>query len=94
MANVMETDPKNLKGHSGHYVLDVILFARNFKWLLLGLILTAMAVFTMFLGSLNTARATLYLKRFQLVSYLDSRLLAIKEDHGSIVEHYDELLLD
>ena len=68
MANVMETDPKNLKGHSGHYVLDVILFARNFKWLLLGLILTAMAVFTMFLGSLNTARATLYLKRFQLVS--------------------------
>ncbi len=68
MASVMETDPKNLKGSSGHYVVDVILFARNFKWLLLGLILTAMAIFTMFLGSLNTVRATLYLKRFQLVS--------------------------
>ena len=36
--------------------------------MLIGFILTAMGVFTMFLGSLNTARSTLYLKRFQLVS--------------------------
>ena len=36
--------------------------------MLIGFILTAMSIFTMFLGSLNTARSTLYLKRFQLVS--------------------------
>ncbi len=68
LSHVMETDPAHLKGHSGNYFLDVITDTKNFKWMLIGLILTAMSVFTMFLGSLNTARSTLYLKRFQLVS--------------------------
>jgi PiT family inorganic phosphate transporter len=51
-----------------NYYLNVLMDTRNFKWLLLGFILTAISVFTMYLGSLNTARSTLYLKRFQLVS--------------------------
>ena len=68
LANVMETDPAHLKGHSGNHLLDVVSDTKNFKWMLIGFILTAMSVFTMFLGSLNAARSTLYLKRFQLVS--------------------------
>jgi PiT family inorganic phosphate transporter len=68
LAQVVETDPAALKSHSGNYYFDVIFDAKNFKWVLIGIILTAMSVFTMFLGSLNTVRATLYLKRFQLVS--------------------------
>ena len=68
LSQVMETDPKNLKGHYNAQVLNIILDSKNFKWMLLGLILTAMSIFTMFLGSLNAARSTLYLKRFQLIS--------------------------
>ena len=68
LSQVMETDPKNLKGHYNAQILNIILDSKNFKWMLLGVILTAMSVFTMFLGSLNAARSTLYLKRFQLIS--------------------------
>ena len=68
LSQVMETDPQNLKGHTGSHFLDIIIDAKNFKWMLIGFILTAMSIFTMFLGSLNTARGSLYLKRFQLVS--------------------------
>jgi PiT family inorganic phosphate transporter len=68
LSRVMETDTKNLKGHMDNYFLNVVFDTKNFKWILLAAILTAIAVFTMFLGSLNTARSTLYLKRFQLVS--------------------------
>jgi inorganic phosphate transporter, PiT family len=66
--NVLETDPTKLKGGYSAHWMNVILDTKNFKWVLLSLILTAMSIFTMFLGSLNTARSTLYLKRFQLVS--------------------------
>lgn len=68
LSNVMETDPAHLKAHTNNHILDVITDTKNFKWMLIGFILTAMSVFTMFLGSLNTTRSTLYLKRFQLVS--------------------------
>jgi len=64
----LETDPARLKGHFSNYYINVLLDSRNFKWTLLSLILIAISIFTMFLGSLNTARSTLYLKRFQLVS--------------------------
>ncbi len=68
LGNVLETDPAHLKGHSTNQLTNIILDGKNFKWLLLATILTAMSVFTMFLGSLNTFRATKYLKRFQLIS--------------------------
>ena len=64
----METDPKNLKINTGNDFLNIILDSKNFKWMLIWFILTLMSAFTMFLGSLNAARSTLYLKRFQLVS--------------------------
>jgi PiT family inorganic phosphate transporter len=68
LSQIMETDPKNLKNHYNNAFLNIILDTKNFKWMLLGFILVAMSIFTMFLGSLNAARSTLYLKRFQLVS--------------------------
>ncbi len=68
ISRVMETDPKNLKINTGNDFLNIILDSKNFKWMLIWFILTLMSAFTMFLGSLNAARSTLYLKRFQLVS--------------------------
>jgi len=65
---MLETDPTKLKGHFSNYYLNVVFEGHNFKWILLSLILISISIFTMFLGSLNAARSTLYLKRFQLVS--------------------------
>jgi inorganic phosphate transporter, PiT family len=64
----IETDPTKLKNYHESYIANLLLESKNLKWLLLGLIMAIMAMFTMILGSLNTARANLYLKRFQLVS--------------------------
>lgn len=64
----VEIDPSKLKNYHESYIANVLLESKNLKWILLGLIMAVMAIFTMILGSLNTARATLYLKRFQLVS--------------------------
>ena len=48
--------------------LEVVLFGSNFKWLLLGVILIIMAVFTFYLNTLNTYRSHKWFKRLQLVS--------------------------
>ncbi len=68
LSMVIETDPAHLKGKMSSHILNVAFDTKNFKWILLATILVLMSVFTMFLGSLNAARSTLYLKRFQLVS--------------------------
>lgn len=68
LGNYIETDPANLRNLYGTRVANILLESKNLKWVLLALILISMSVFTMILGSLNTARATFYLKRFQLVS--------------------------
>jgi inorganic phosphate transporter, PiT family len=68
VSQILETDPKHLKNLYENHIVNVILESKNFKWLIMSLILVSMSIFTMFLGSLNTARSTLYLKRFQLVS--------------------------
>ncbi len=68
ICDVIETDPSHLKNYHESYFVNVILESKNLKWLLMGLVLISMSIFTMFLGSLNVARSTMYLKRFQLVS--------------------------
>ena len=68
LSQVLETDASKLKGHWDSHYLNVIFEGKNFKWELLALIVASISVFTMFLGSLNTSRSTLYLKKFQLVS--------------------------
>ena len=55
-------------GISDNESVNILMDSHNFKWFLLGLIMVAMAFFTMTLSSLNTATANVYLKRFQLVS--------------------------
>jgi len=68
LSQVMETNPEKLKAHNASHLLNVFTDSKNFKWMLIGFILTSMSAFTMILGSLNNARASLYFKRFQLVS--------------------------
>ncbi len=49
-------------------VSQIVFFGENFKWLLLGLILLIMAVFTFWLNTLNAHRSNVWFKRLQLVS--------------------------
>lgn len=56
------------KTHYTTYIWQVIFYTANFKWILMSVILIAMATFTFFLNSLNTARANHYFKRLQLLS--------------------------
>jgi PiT family inorganic phosphate transporter len=64
----LELDPAKLTTHYDSYVVKVIFYSKNFKWILMGMILIAMAIFTFYLNTLNTARANHYFKRLQLLS--------------------------
>jgi len=64
----LELDPTKLKSHYESYLLKIIFFSRNFKWILLGLILIIIAIFTLYLSHLNANRANKWFKRLQLVS--------------------------
>lgn len=66
--NMLELNPKNLQSHFESYILKVIFYSKNFKWILLGLILMIMAVFSLYLSNLNAHRANAWFKRLQLVS--------------------------
>ncbi len=48
--------------------IQIVLYGENFKWLLLGLIVISISVFTLWLSSLKHAEATIWFKRMQLVS--------------------------
>lgn len=54
--------------HYESYINQVIFYSKNFKWILLAGILSIMAVFTIFLNTLNANRANKWFKRLQLVS--------------------------
>ena len=56
------------KTHYDSYITQVIFYSKNFKWILLSFILLVMAVFALYLSSLNTHRANQWFKRLQLVS--------------------------
>lgn len=64
----IETDPAKLKSDYNSYIMKVIFHSKNFKWILLGTILATMAVFSLWLNTLNTHRANKWFKRLQLVS--------------------------
>ena len=63
-------DPEKLaKGtHYDSYLAQVVFYSKNFKWILLASILTILAIFTVYLNTLNANRANLWFKRLQLVS--------------------------
>lgn len=64
----LETDPAKLKTHYDSYAAKVIFSTKNFKWILLSLILLVFAVFTFWLNTLNAHRSNLWFKRLQLIS--------------------------
>ena len=65
---VLEFDATKFKTHYDSYFINLLLYSSNFKWILLALILFVMSVFTLFLSSLNMARANKWFRRLQLVS--------------------------
>jgi PiT family inorganic phosphate transporter len=56
------------KTHYETYIWQVFFYTKNFKWILMSLILIAMAVFTFYLNHLNTYKANQWFKRLQLLS--------------------------
>jgi PiT family inorganic phosphate transporter len=54
--------------HYESYFWQVIFYAKNFKWILLALILTIFAVFTFWLNTLNAHKSNVWFKRLQLIS--------------------------
>jgi inorganic phosphate transporter, PiT family len=64
----IETDPSKLKSHYDAYIMKVIFHSKNFKWLLLAIILVTMAIFSLYLSTLNAHRANKWFKRLQLIS--------------------------
>lgn len=68
--NQLETNKEVLakNTHYESYINQLIFYGKNFKWILLGLILLIMAVFTFWLNSLNAHDSNVWFKRLQLVS--------------------------
>jgi PiT family inorganic phosphate transporter len=56
------------KTHYDNYIAQVIFYSKNFKWILLALILATMAIFSLWLSRLNAHKANVWFKRLQLVS--------------------------
>ncbi len=50
------------------YLLSVLLDGKNFKWILLSIIVLIISTFALFLGSLNTYKSGVWFKKLQLVS--------------------------
>nr|MBA2561588.1 inorganic phosphate transporter [Chitinophagaceae bacterium] len=68
LLSLLEFDQAKLKSHYESYFLRVFFYGKNFKWILLSTILIALAIFTFYLNTLNTANANKWFKRFQLLS--------------------------
>ena len=66
--NVIETDPSKLKTHYDSYLLKVLFYSHNFKWVLIGFILISLSIFSLFLSNLNYAQSERWFKKMQLVS--------------------------
>ena len=54
--------------HYDTYFSQVLLYSKNFKWILLAFILIVFAVFTFWLNTLNAYKSNAWFKRLQLVS--------------------------
>jgi inorganic phosphate transporter, PiT family len=66
--NTLKTDPEKLKSGYELHFLNVLLDGKNFKLILLGFIIVLLALFTLFLNSLNNSQSEKWFKRMQLVS--------------------------
>lgn len=61
-------DVLSKKTHYKSYVAQVIFYSKNFKWILLALILLIMAVFSLYLSQLNAHKSNQWFKKLQLIS--------------------------
>ena len=68
LSAVIVTDPTKLKTHYDSYFLKVLFFSTNFKFILIGFIIISLAIFTLFLSSLNYTQSSRWFKKMQLVS--------------------------
>jgi len=66
--NTLEMRPEKLTTHFKSYILKIIFQSHNLTWILLGLIILIMAVFTLYLSAMNSVKAHQWFKRLQLVS--------------------------
>jgi PiT family inorganic phosphate transporter len=66
----LETDAAKLSEstHYEGYLAQVVFYSKNFKWILLALIMGSLAIFTIYLNTMNAAKANVWFKRLQLVS--------------------------
>jgi PiT family inorganic phosphate transporter len=64
----LELDAAKLTTHYESYIMKVIFYSKNFKWMLLAFIIVIMAVFTFYLNTLNANRSNQWFRRLQLVS--------------------------
>lgn len=66
--HIIETDVNHLTANYDAIWLQIIMDGKNFKWELLGLVLIALSVFSLFLSSLTYAKTERWFKRMQLVT--------------------------
>lgn len=64
----IQTDPAKLKSDYDSYFMNVIMFSKNFKWILLSFILVTMSIFALYLSNLNAHKANQWFKKLQLIS--------------------------
>jgi PiT family inorganic phosphate transporter len=64
----LELNATKLTTHYESYMMKVIFYSKNFKWILLAFIIIIMAVFTFYLNTLNANRSNQWFRRLQLVS--------------------------
>lgn len=56
------------KTNYSNYYAQVLFYTKNFKWFLMSFILLVMAVFALYLNTLNAHKSTIWFKRLQLIS--------------------------
>lgn len=64
----METNPEVIKSHFESPILRVLFYEKNFKWVLLAIILYTLGIFTLFLNRMNHAKSNEWFRKLQLVS--------------------------
>lgn len=70
LAISLETRPEKIAGktHYDSYIWQVVFYSKNFKWILLSFILLVMAIFSLYLSTMNAHKANKWFKRLQLIS--------------------------
>ena len=64
----LEYNPEKIKSRFDIHFMNVILYSKNFKWILLAVIVAVLAICTFWLNTLNTHKSNKWFKRMQLVS--------------------------